>query len=668
MELGAVKNQNLLDRLAEQCAQAAERAKLCEAKASATEEALVETSVTLSTEFASSLAHEIEAVTASLASSNSKYSDRLEDQRLQAQEEMQSQLAVLSGALKLSLSQVTSSQASAMADVMAATKAATHAELTGMEERQREEMHAVVAASVSGERSSGDLENKKATDESLGVIREEVAKLTAASALIPETMVAAAKKSEDKIRRQSMAQVQLVSTQMSSKNQEFSGRMEDIDQQQMMNGGSIKGLRDELGERTDRLQALFDGLKKETTAFSTEMKTQHLTTKQSLTSNLSEIEEKLSKQATTLEDEVQNFNDESFNMQGTITGLNDDLLKLATRDKLWDVIDAKLSHHVKTLGKECSALEETASSSKPAVMSVHLQRYLAGNTQRIAKLVCTKADFEVIRRIVVSTEPELVDWDEEVNKLRAKYRVAFLEQVKEEARKVHPVTDLRVDEARDKFMGKLDLAVKVAMSKFARVQIGNTMFGRRQLVPTCMACDRPFNANGEKSTESGDQRGVSRDPLPVRNDDDDDSLGSYSSYTEGGGRGGGGGGSRPNMVVPFGVDQRKLDKFVFRAGFKIPKQISSPLEVGGQTPYGYGRNGDDNSSIGGGSVSSSVGGNRPHTVAFSGRKGGGGGSSSKRLSGGGAVSPLPTDDMASLHASSGDLPPVRHGTSPAKYR
>jgi len=339
------------------------------------------------------------------------------------------------------------------------------------------------------------------------------------------------------------------------------------------------------------------------------------------------------------------MDDANITTQGMIADLEEAHKKLATRDKMWDQIEAKLSHHVMTLGKECTNLEETVSSSKPTNLGPELQRYLAGNTQRIAKLVCTKADFEVIRKIVVSNDPATIDWDEEVGKLRTRYKNEFIKQVTEEAKKKHPMTDLLIDEARQKFMMKLDLCVKVAMSKFARVQIGATILGRRQLVPTCMACDRPFNKDGGTSKGEGDMRGVSRDALPARNDDDDGSLGSMSMSMGSPSRG-------EHNVVPFGVDQRKLDKYVFRAGFKIPKQVTSPLEIGGSNMFS-----DDESSMG--SVSTA----RPHTTV-----GAGGGSRRGGRKMGGGKGSRPLEELAHTHAASGDLPPVRQGTSPSKYR
>ena len=208
-------------------------------------------------------------------------------------------------------------------------------------------------------------------------------------------------------------------------------------------------------------------------------------------------------------------------MQNSIVDLNEELVKLATRDEMWDVIETKLNNHVKSISDRCGELEESVSSSKPTVMGVGLQRYLAGNCQRIAKLVATKADFVVIQQMITHKNPVEVDWDEEVNKFREEYKNDFLRIIKEATHIKHPITDFSITEARNMFMTRLDLAIKVAISKYARVQIGTTILGRRQLVPTCMACDRPFNSNGTPSKKEGDLRGATMDTLP--NFDDDDS-------------------------------------------------------------------------------------------------------------------------------------------------
>ena len=65
-------------------------------------------------------------------------------------------------------------------------------------------------------------------------------------------------------------------------------------------------------------------------------------------------------------------------------------------------------------------------------------------------------------------------------------------------------------------------------------------------------------------------RGVSRDPLPNLDDDEASigSLGTIESHNTH---------SSSKNVTTFGMDQRKVDKFVFRAGFKVRKQIYAQL-------------------------------------------------------------------------------------------
>ena len=62
----------------------------------------------------------------------------------------------------------------------------------------------------------------------------------------------------------------------------------------------------------------------------------------SLGSSIADVEEKLTQTSNKLEDEVQNFNDETFAVQGAIADLNEELTKLATRSNMWDVIQKKV--------------------------------------------------------------------------------------------------------------------------------------------------------------------------------------------------------------------------------------------------------------------------------------------------------------------------------------
>jgi hypothetical protein len=53
-------------------------------------------------------------------------------------------------------------------------------------------------------------------------------------------------------------------------------------------------------------------------------------------------------------------------------------------------------------------------------------------------------------------------------------------------------------EARARFCEKTEKAIRLALSKFAKISVAYTLFGKMRLdsVPACVACDRPF---GEQS-------------------------------------------------------------------------------------------------------------------------------------------------------------------------
>jgi chromosome segregation ATPase len=192
-----------------------------------------------------------------------------------------------------------------------------------------------------------------------------------------------------------MAQVQLVSKQMSAQHTEVTNRVDEVKTNEISNKLGIKTMKEDIETLTKLMKTNFKGVKQDLKDETKKLFEQNTNTKMSLGSTIADVEEKLNQTSNKLEDEVQNFNDETFALQGSVADLNEELTKLATRSNMWDIIQKKLEHHVKSLGKECTALEEGASSSKPTTLSLALQRYLAGNTQRIAKLIATKADFEV---------------------------------------------------------------------------------------------------------------------------------------------------------------------------------------------------------------------------------------------------------------------------------
>ena len=64
-------------------------------------------------------------------------------------------------------------------------------------------------------------------------------------------------------------------------------------------------------------------------------------------------------------------------------------------------------------------------------------------------------------------------------------------------KQVHPTQDALAKATRHQFVARLELCIKIGMSKHASVQTNHTLFGRTKLGPTCVACDRPFGGRDE---------------------------------------------------------------------------------------------------------------------------------------------------------------------------
>lgn len=64
--------------------------------------------------------------------------------------------------------------------------------------------------------------------------------------------------------------------------------------------------------------------------------------------------------------------------------------------------------------------------------------------------------------------------------------------------RAYPAHEVPLLEARARFCEKTEKAIRLALSKFAKISVAYTLFGKMRLdsVPACVACDRPF---GEQS-------------------------------------------------------------------------------------------------------------------------------------------------------------------------
>ena len=655
MELSAANNSNLIERLNEQCEMASKRARESEDLVKALETQLVETTTTLESSLTEKVEEQAAQTRVAFAENEEKMEEKITAQKEQSSESFEMQIARISGQLKEDMKRMDAALTGGLGEV----RESLSAKLSNYEAEQNDKIGTLVAEIIAEESSAEN--SPKQRIESLAIqtndILAAIAEMKASQNDAEESNRELFEKRKEESDKHAAHLTDTLKSTVDKQFVEMRNNFSDLSGQTTSNNMGIKGLKMSLEKMEVGTATLIESFKKEQKAASLKLIEQSTQVKVNLTSAIADVKETLKNHMKETGDTLQNVEDESITMQNSIVDLNEELNKLATRENMWEQMEVKLQNHIKTISDQCSELEESVSSSKPTVMSQGMQRYLAGNCQRIAKLLATKADFFIIQRMVMHKNPVEMDWDEEVTRTREEFRVKFIDAIKEEAHKKHPITDFSIDEARQMFMMKLDLAIKVAISKYARIQIGTTILGRRQLVPTCMACDRPFNSNGATSNKDGDLRGVSRDPLPILDDDDVSigSLGTIDSHSVMSQH------STKNKVVTYGIDQRKIDKFVFRAGFKIPKHISSPLiqelppgsaglnnlkysssdrSIGMNSTSSAGlqsngnNNEDDyfaNASIGGGIA------NRPHTVAFesatlgiAGGGGGGGGADKKR--------------------------------------
>eukprot|EP00904_Undaria_pinnatifida_P002133 jgi/Undpi1/11920/HiC_scaffold_4.g01619.m1 len=171
---------------------------------------------------------------------------------------------------------------------------------------------------------------------------------------------------------------------------------------------------------------------------------------------------------------------------------------LSTKDLFWKAVDAKLGAHKRAVGDVCLQVEEATVSRRSRItLPKEAQACLAGDMQRVAKLMAVKADYEVMRELakLEAADQAGQDWDERLEYLRHTMMVRFIRDCGEALDKRAPEvrTNFKGEEIREKFLLKLGDALKVALSKYAPTTPGATLFGKIKLkTKACLACDRPF--------------------------------------------------------------------------------------------------------------------------------------------------------------------------------
>jgi hypothetical protein len=261
---------------------------------------------------------------------------------------------------------------------------------------------------------------------------------------------------------------------------------------------------------------------------------------------------------------------------------------LASKDGSWDSITAKVEAQGAELIRISEAVEEAHSLSGTHMsarggtagnlrLSQDALRALAGNTQRVAKLIAAQADYAVICSISKHRSPEKAgqNWDESVIEERERRSKEFLQTVAEGIARRAP-SDFEAAAARAAFAKRLEAALKIALSKYTLTTPQSTLFGRIRIQPkACIACDRPFSSSASGrvlAAPGGNPGAASQDPLP----EPVDNSGKRSTFRPrtSNGRLGSSTSASPWETESISVAPQP---YILRGGFKLPRTRTARL-------------------------------------------------------------------------------------------
>ncbi|CAM9607803.1 unnamed protein product [Pylaiella littoralis] len=270
---------------------------------------------------------------------------------------------------------------------------------------------------------------------------------------------------------------------------------------------------------------------------------------------------------------------------------------LSTKDLFWKAVDTKLTAHQRAVGDVCLQVEDATVAKRSRItLSKEAQACLAGDMQRVAKLMAVKADYEVIRELAKLEGPEQTgqDWDERVEFLRQTQMRRFMNDCRDALDKTAPEarTNFNGEEIRGKFLGKLSDALRVALSKYSPTTPGATLFGKIKLkAKACLACDRPFtpSATGRPGpTPPGGISGAAVEPDGLPEENSHITKDTFRPHTSHGRLDSPSRSASLELFEPQHTSIHSVmsggrgspeSPHVYRGGFKLPKHLKSPLHL-----------------------------------------------------------------------------------------
>jgi len=208
---------------------------------------------------------------------------------------------------------------------------------------------------------------------------------------------------------------------------------------------------------------------------------------------------------------LERLEEETVALLSSCTQLQGSVQALATRDNQWAVLDARLHEHYQNLVNHCVVVMVrpfSLSSSQPSsgpeqllklegralLLKNETQDVIATHSYRIAKTIALKADYDVICNSM-ERKDSLTDeeCDASISQSRETYLTRFLDAVRTGVDKaIVKDTGIGMRESLAQFHLKLEQAIRLALSKFSRIHVVRSLFGKiiSPTQVTCLSCDR----------------------------------------------------------------------------------------------------------------------------------------------------------------------------------
>ncbi|GMH51422.1 hypothetical protein TrST_g4612 [Triparma strigata] len=273
---------------------------------------------------------------------------------------------------------------------------------------------------------------------------------------------------------------------------------------------------------------------------------------------------------------------------GSVVGLTPEEIKEHESDVAEQVADALLEY------------EELCMSKTFLIEVPHdIRVQMTDLATQMAEFISSKADQEAIQKMIRGNADDVTYTDEEIESNRVTLLFKWMREVTDKIKETNPKPGKVRGEAREKVLKKMSDAIDMAMSKHDQVLItGHSRLGRVQL-PTCIACDRPLAAKKRfrdmpEGAGNGQHVGVEEKMLKARNFMEEapqprlnmmpaasrpETAGAYRTTSDYGleqqqmvsmSRPGTSGGL-DNTKRPIFGSSGSAAKFVYRGGFKMPK-------------------------------------------------------------------------------------------------